>query len=118
MYSCEHKDSGKKEWLPSYNYILRLHTYCGSCGTVKNVTTDRGRGIGYFSNVLSRMRAHLERKGYKVGRAQIRLVLLEFESSGFADPYSVSFSQQKEVFAAIVRKYVKVTKGYVMGFME
>lgn len=117
MDSCIHKDSREKDWLPDHNQLLKIHPYCESCGVVKNSSTERGKEIGHFSNSLNKLRRYLEKEGYKLSKTQIRLILLEFENKGLADPYQISFSNQKEVFIEIVRKYVKTSKKTILGFL-
>ena len=117
MDGCIHENSPEKDWLPMLNGLMRLHPHCQNCGVVKNVSSDPGKGIGYFANSLSRLKEHLEKKGYKVTQAQIRLILMEFEKHGMTDTYSVPFSQQKKRFIEISRKYIRVSEDVLEGFV-
>ncbi len=117
MTKCHHEDSKKKEWLPSRNHLIKLHSHCRHCGVVRNSSADVGKGVGYFANSLSRLSEFLERRGHKVSHAQIRLIIVEFEKRGLADKYSVPFSVQRGEFAKIVRKYLNVPEETVMNFV-
>jgi len=115
---CEsHENSPEREWLPLKTGILRLHPYCKKCGAVKDVSSEKGKKLGFFVNVLHDLKAHLERKGYKISQSQIRLILMEFERGGYADTYSNSYSNQKEAFVKIVKKYVKVSEDLIREFL-
>ncbi len=117
MSACKHEDSEERVWLPSRNHLIRLHPHCKHCGVVRNSSADIGKEIGYFANSLSRLREFLNRRGFKVSRVQIRMVILEFEKRGLADKYSVPFSVQRREFARIVRKYFNIPEETVMGFI-
>ena len=107
---CAH-ESNRKVWAKMQNGIVKLHPYCNNCGTLKNVSSDRGKKISYFVIALSRLRKILERKGYRVSEAQIRLIVKELsETDGFEDIWWITFSKQKEIFIQIVRKYIKVSR--------
>lgn len=107
---CAH-EANKKDWAPMQNGILKLHPYCNKCGTVKNVSSDKGKKISYFVASLSELRKILEKRGYKISDAQIRLIIKELsEIDGFDDTWWITFSKQKEIFISIVRKYVRVSR--------
>ncbi len=107
---CVH-ESNRKDWVKMQNGIMKLHPYCNKCGTVKNVSSDKGKKISYFVETLSRLRKILEKRGYKVSEAQIRLIVKELsEIEGFDDVWWITFSKQKEIFIRIVRKYIRVSK--------
>lgn len=107
---CVH-ESGKSDWVKMQNGIIKLHPYCNNCGTLKNVSSDKGKKISYFVIVLSKLKRILERRGYKVSEAQIRLIVKELsEIDGFSDTWWITFSKQKEIFITIVRKYIRVSK--------
>ncbi|RLI86673.1 MAG: hypothetical protein DRO98_05060 [Archaeoglobales archaeon] len=117
MRMCLHENSPEKDWLPVNNGVLRLHPYCIKCGVVKNVSSDKGKKIGYFINSLSRLREFLESRGYKVSQAQIRLIIKELESEGLQDTYALSFSHQKEAFVEIAKKYIRVSEDVIRNFV-
>ena len=114
--SCTHI-SCDKEWLPAANGLLGLHPYCMRCGAVKNVSSDRGRKLGYFANAIHNLKNHLSRRNFKISQAQIRLIMKEFIDGGFDDVYSVSFSIQKKAFIQIVKKYIRVSEETVGCFV-
>lgn len=96
------------------NGVAKLHPYCNKCGTVKNISSDKGKKISYFVATLSSLRKILERKGYKISDAQIRLIVKELsEVEGFEDAWWMTFSRQKEIFISTVRKYVKVSRDVI-----
>jgi hypothetical protein len=110
---CTHQPK-KKDWLTSQNGVIKLHPYCCNCGTVKNVSSDKGKKIGYFINSLARLRKTLEQKGYRVSEAQIRMIIKELcEIDGFEDTYWITFSRQKEIFITLVRKYIKISQDII-----
>ncbi len=114
---CLHKSSNDKVWLPLEIGVFKKHPYCVSCGVVKNVSSDRGKGLGYFANVLAKLKKCLEKRGYRISQAQIRLILKEFEEMNADDVYSISFSKQKEIFVNIAAKYIKVSRGMIESFL-
>ena len=115
METASHKHTTeKKDWLNSQNGVIKLHPYCPNCGTVKNVSSDKGRKIGYFINSLTQLRKILEQKGYKISDAQIRMIVKELgEIDGFEDIYWITFSKQKEFFIPTVRKYIKISSDVI-----
>jgi hypothetical protein len=106
---CKH-ELGKREWARMQNGVMKLHPLCRNCGTLKNISSDRGRGIGHFIIALSKLRKILAKRGYRISDAQIRLIAKELsEIDGFTDTWWVTFSKQKEIFIKVVQKYVRVT---------
>jgi hypothetical protein len=111
--NCVHQAT-KREWNNLQNGVMKLHPYCNKCGTVKNVSSDRGKKMGYFVTALSRIRKMLAAKGYKVSDAQIRLILKELgEVDGFEDAWWITFSRQREIFIRIVHKYIRVSRDFL-----
>jgi len=104
-------------WLPLDGGVLKKHPYCISCGAVKNISSDRGKRLGYFANVLANLKRFLESKGYKITQAQIRLIMMELEEKKLDDTYVFSFSKQKEIFVDVVTKYIKVRKELIEEFL-
>ncbi len=96
------------------NGILKLHPYCNKCGTVKNVSSDKGKKISYFVASLSELRKILAKRGYKISDVQIRLIIKELgEIDGFDDTWWITFSKQKEIFISTVKKYVRVSEDVI-----
>lgn len=107
---CLHRDCGNKErvWLPyevrGLYKGLRAHSYCTDCGTVKNISPDRAKDIGYFINILSNIGKRLENK--KITQVQMRLIIKELEdTTGFKDTYGISKTDQEKIFIKTVRKH-------------
>ncbi len=114
---CAH-EANRRDWVPMQNRILKLHPYCNKCGTVKNVSSDKGKKISYFVASLSKLRKILEKRGYKVSDAQIRLITKELsEIDGFEDTWWITFSKQKEIFISIVKKYIKVSENVIKSVL-
>lgn len=103
--------------MPTEIGVFKKHPYCISCGVVKNISSDRGKGLGYFANVLANLKRYLEGRGYKISQAQIRLILKELEKMDVDDVYSITFSKQKEIFINLTTKYVKVRRELVEQFL-
>ncbi|MEA2052416.1 MAG: hypothetical protein U9O90_06305 [Euryarchaeota archaeon] len=98
----KHESCGVTEniWLP-YKYEgrsrgLKPHPYCIHCGMVKNISTDRAKPVGYYTNRLARM---------SITKVQMRLIVKELECICFDDPYSLTRSDQEKVFNQVVQKY-------------
>ncbi len=114
---CSHSTSQHKDWLPSTSGLLKPHPHCQKCGTVKNISSDRGKKLGYFVNAIHSLKEHMDKKNYRVSDAQMRLVLREFASEGLDDEYSTPFTTQKEGFIRIIRKYLLVSEDTVERFV-
>ncbi|MBO8183644.1 MAG: hypothetical protein H0Z28_12800 [Archaeoglobus sp.] len=117
MDKCSHQDSPKKDWLPISNGAMKQHPFCQKCGIVRNISSDRGKDVGYFINSLAELTNYLEMRGYRISKAQKRLIIKEFEENGFGDSYSITFSSQKKGFTEIVVRHVKVSKYLVENFV-
>jgi len=77
------------------------HPHCVHCGVVKNVSSDRTRGVCYFTGILGTMR--------ELADAQRRLIAKELVSStGFSDTYAMTGMDQVELFIRTVRKYSNI----------
>jgi hypothetical protein len=99
---CKHESCGVKEniWLP-YRYDglsrgLKSHPYCIRCGVVKNISADKAKPMGYYTNRLARM---------SITKVQVWLIVKELEHTCFDDPYSLTRSDQEKVFNQVVQKY-------------
>ena len=102
---CKHESCGSAEkvWLP-YEFDgrsrgLKPHLYCILCGVVKNISPDKAKPMGYYTNILARL---------GITKVQIRLIVKELESMDFDDAYSMTRSEQEKVFKSVVQKYCKV----------
>ncbi len=107
-------ESDRKDWAKMQNGVMKLHPYCSKCGTLKNISSDRGKKISYFIVALSKLRKILKKRGYKVSDVQIRLIVKELsEIEGFDDVWWITFSKQKEIFVQIVQKYIRVSREFL-----
>ena len=107
---CKHESCGtaEKVWLP-YEFEgrsrgLKPHSYCILCGVVKNVSPDRAKPMGYYTNILARL---------GITKVQIRLIAKELERMDFDDIYFMTRSEQEEVFISVVQKYSKVPENRI-----
>lgn len=118
-FSCVHRSSSDKEWLPSLEGILRPHPCCANCGVVKNISYDRAKEMGYYVNVLSEIKRYLGKRGFKLSKAQLRLILKELEDiEGFSDSYCLRGSVQKSFFIEAVRKYSSLSPNFIESFLS
>ena len=107
-------ESDEKDWAKMQNGVMKLHPYCSKCGTLKNISSDRGKKMNYFIIKLSKLRKILKKRGYKVSKVQIRLIAKELsEIEGFDDVWWITFSKQKEIFIQIVQKYIRVSRDFL-----
>ncbi|HEX9708650.1 MAG TPA: hypothetical protein VGB42_01535 [Candidatus Thermoplasmatota archaeon] len=130
----EHADCGHEEmvWLPPSSREVEQRplvrkSFCLRCGLVRNVGSDRARPIGYWVQVVIRIRNALEREHRrsphaiaKLPAAQVRLILRDILSTpGFDDPYAMTKSAQVElVLGAIHRIRPDVPRAIVEDALE
>lgn len=119
MASCEHKCCGNAEkvWLP-YVFMgrecgLKAHPYCALCGAVKNLSSERAIGIGFYVNVIVALS-----KSYRIAQVQMRLISLEMRSLELCDQYALDRHQQEKLFIEIVKKYVNVPESTLLGLLK
>ena len=109
MSSCEHHISGSKDkiWLPYYydgrDRGLKPHSYCTKCGLIKNLSSDRPRGLGYFMNVIMELGLH-----YKIAQVQTRLIAQEMEKLSIDDRFGTDRQQQEKLFIEIITSILNV----------
>jgi len=106
--TCKHNDckTNQRIYLPSNDApsTVSRHPYCTKCGVIKNISTDRGRKLGYYINQLSKMR---KRKLIPT-HAQFRLILKEINKTwAFDDLYSARKTGQDQIVIEAVMKYCK-----------
>ena len=118
--ACEHKNCSTEEndWLPyemdGFNFGLKPHPYCIHCGTVKNISQDRAKRIGYYVNIISKMEKSLR----NLTKVQFRLIVKDLEKiDGFEDAYWMTGSCQKRIFINIVKKYCNISQDFIASFM-
>ncbi len=118
--TCEHVECGSKEkvWLP---YVVREnihglkpHSFCIRCGVVKNIGSDKAKGIGYYMNILSNIEKTIRMPGAKVRMHLIARYLEEID--GFDDKYSMSKYQQERIFTEIVKKHYHISERAIQSF--
>lgn len=114
---CSHVSSSAKVWLPRLdNHLTIPHPYCRNCGTVKNVSGDNAKGLGYYVNALQEIKGHLKRKGGKLTQVQTRLITKELEKNEhFKDTYGTTGMTQKRVFINAVIKYTGLSPAAAEG---
>jgi hypothetical protein len=111
MSGCEHKISGNKEkvWLPYYyegrDRGLKPHPYCMECGLIKNLSSEKPRGLGFFMNVIAALG-----KRHKIAQVQIRLIALEMERLSLEDKFGMDRLQQETLFIEITTRILNVPK--------
>lgn len=118
---CDHIDCGNTEkvWLPhiirEQTTGLKSHPFCIRCGIVKNIGSDRAKGMGYFINVISLIEKYLKKSGSSV---RMRLVVKELEKiDDFEDAYSMSKYAQEKVFTGIIKKYYQIPDRTIQQFL-
>jgi hypothetical protein len=104
---CKHKSCSTVEsiWLP-YEFEersrgLKPHPYCIHCGMVKNITSDRAKPRGYYTNMLAKL---------PITKVQMRLIIKELECVDFDDLYCMTRSDQEKIFRRVVRKYCGISE--------
>ena len=114
MAHCKHESCGtaEKVWLP-YKFEgrsrgLKPHSYCVRCGVVKNISPDRAKPMGYYTNILARL---------GITKVQIRLIAKELERTDFDDVYSMMRSEQEKVFINAVKTYSKVPEDRIRALL-
>lgn len=109
MAGCEHHSCGSSEkvWLlHTYRGMdcgLKPHPYCVECGTIKSLSSDKPRKIGFYINIIAVLGQRL-----KITQAQMRLISLDLQNAGLEDSYGMDRYQQETLFTQIVRKYLPV----------
>lgn len=115
---CVHTScsSENMEWLPLKNDGVSEvvpHPWCIKCGMVKNISFDRAKKMGYWTNILARIS-----RQFKAAQAQKRLVAKELERyDGFDDIYSMTLTSQQQIFVNIVKKYFNLRERTIYSFL-
>lgn len=111
---CVHQDCGQREreYLPPINpYLCTTPTqktpWCINCGNFKNISSDRARSLGYYTNLITNMNKKLRLNGYSLSQCQIRLIIKDLEQDlEFQDTYHMTYTAQMERLKKIIRKYI------------
>ena len=109
--SCDHESCGREQyvWFPTNSSLhaeVRKHPWCKHCGVLKNISDDQPKKMGYWTNILARIRSE-----FQLTHVQTRLISVSLKNhDAFNDLYGNSFTSQKEVFSEMVTKYTKCSK--------
>ena len=82
---------------------LKPHPYCTECGLIKNLSSERPRGIGYFMNVIAELGEH-----YRIAQVQTRLIALEMEKQSMDDSFGIDRQQQEKLFIELTTRILNV----------
>lgn len=92
---------------------VALHPYCIFCGSIKNVSDDNSKKIGYWINILSKIT-----REYNISQIQKRLVIQELEKNdSFEDIYSITGTAQREFFVKTVKKYCRLSEQIIDSYV-
>jgi len=119
MTDCKHKCCGtaEKVWLhyelEGRSRGLIAHSYCILCGVVEDMSSKskKAKRKGYYTNILARL---------GITKVQIRLIAKELKRIQDFDSdnaYSMTRSEQEEVFISVVKKYSKVEEDTIRAFL-
>jgi len=113
MTTCNHESCGCEEkiWFPTDNSFsdITLHPWCVHCGLIKNISEDKAHNIGYWLNVLARIKDNFSLK-----KVQIRLIAKELEKNQyFNDLYGTTASSQKKLFIKTVSKITNISTNLI-----
>ncbi len=114
--SCNHKICGntQKIWLPygvrGHIKGLKPHPYCLLCGSVKDISSDRAKSLGYYMNILANL---------PLKKVQIRLIAKDMEDIGdFEDGFSISSYIQEQIFINIIKKYSGLSEHTIKAALQ
>ena len=111
-----HQSCSKEQriWLPVSNGDLVPHPWCIKCGAIKNISDDKAKRMGYWTNVMAEIAEY-----FKISKVQQRLAIKELETyDGFEDTYAMTFSAQKKIFAEILKKYFGLNEITIESFIR
>lgn len=113
---CIHKSSSWPEgdWLSLFDDVtqqgLANHPHCIYCGTIKNISSDRAKGLGYYTGILGRME--------ELKKIQVRLISNELQAyDGFDDTYALSKTWQIRIFIDVVKKYANIPEQAIIKYL-
>ena len=75
------------------------------CGSIKNLSSERPREIGYYMNAIS----YLSKK-IKISQSQVRLISQDLDRLELGDKYTIDRYTQEQLFIKIVKKYTNVSE--------
>lgn len=107
----EHVDCppDQRKWLErrlNQAATLRPHSFCVTCGRVKNTFGPKARKLGFYLSGLSALKEYLERsaKYGKMTQSQSRLIAKALEGlDEFEDSYGLRLEVQKQLYLQAVK---------------
>jgi len=79
--------------------------YCVHCGSVKNVSSDKAKLVGWYTNLLHIINHNICLQFGKLTQAQQRLIISEIEKvHDFEDHYQMTKSAQLDIFLVAFHK--------------
>jgi len=111
--SCSHEDCGHRERLYSPPFDRRLtrvpvqrFPYCMKCGKLKNVSSDKAKLVGWYTNLLRIVNHNVALSHGKITQATQRLIIAEIEKvQDFEDRYHMTRSAQLDLFFVAIHKF-------------
>jgi len=109
---CAHEDCGHRERIyspPADKRITRVpvqrYPYCLKCGVLKNVSSDKAKLTGWYTNLLRLVNYNIALSHGKITQAQQRLIIAEIEKvRDFEDRYQMTRSAQLDLFFIAIHK--------------
>jgi hypothetical protein len=110
--SCVHEDCGHRERLyspPQDRRITRVPIqripYCLKCGVLKNVSSDKAKLVGWYTNLLRLVNYNIALSFGKISQAQQRLIISEIDKvQDFEDRYQMTRASQLDMFFVAIHK--------------
>ena len=110
--SCVHEDCGHRERIyspPQDRRITRVPIqripYCLKCGVLKNVSSDKAKLVGWYTNLLRLVNYNIALSFGKISQAQQRLIISEIEKvQDFEDRYQMTRSSQLDMFFVAIHR--------------
>ena len=110
--SCVHEDCDPFQRVfspPADRKITRVPVqrfpYCKKCGALKNVSSDKARLLGWFTNLLHTISYNVALTYGKITQAQQRLIISEIERvQDFEDRYQMTRSAQLDMFFVAIHR--------------
>jgi len=113
---CTHKSSRWPEgnWFFLSDNVtqqgLANHPHCIYCGTIKNISSDRAKSLGYYTGILGRMK--------ELKKIQVRLISNELQAyDEFNDTYAQSKTWQIRIFIDIVKKHANISEQAIVKYL-
>ena len=100
----------QRRWLESrleQAATMRPHTYCVTCGRVRNIGGPQAKKLGFYLSGLSALKEYLGRsaKHRKMTQSQSRLLTQALEGlEDFEDPYGLSLEVQAQLYVQAVKR--------------